>query len=60
MSDGSNLAAILYQLRQIKPGYYDRIVKTVRLIAPFFKDFVLKPEINPNYIQVRWRDQNSD
>jgi predicted ATPase len=60
MSDGSNLAAILYKLRDIKRPYYERIVKTVRLIAPFFKDFVLKPEINPNYIQLRWRDQNSD
>jgi len=30
------------------------------LIAPFFKDFVLKPEINPNYIQLRWQDRNSD
>ncbi len=60
MSDGSNLAAILYKLREIKRPYYERIVKTVRLIAPFFKDFVLKPEINPNYIQLRWRDQNSD
>ncbi|OQY49967.1 MAG: hypothetical protein B6247_22355 [Candidatus Parabeggiatoa sp. nov. 2] len=60
MSDGSNLAAILYKLRDIKRPYYERIVKTVRLIAPFFKDFVLKPEINPNYIQLRWRDRNSD
>jgi len=60
MSDGRNLAAILYKLREIKRPYYDRIVKTIRLIAPFFKDFVLKPEINPNYIQLRWQDRNSD
>lgn len=60
MSDGSNLAAILYKLRDIKRPYYDRIVKTIRLIAPFFKDFVLKPEINPNYIQLRWQDRNSN
>ena len=60
MSDGSNLAAILYKLRDIKRPYYDRIVKTIRLIALFFKDFVLKPEINPNYIQLRWQDRNSD
>jgi len=60
MSDGQNLAAILYKLREIKRPYYDRIVKTIRLIAPFFKDFVLKPEINPNYIQLRWQDRNSD
>jgi predicted ATPase len=60
MSDGSNLAAILYKLREVKRPYYDRIVKTIRLIAPFFKDFVLKPEINPNYIQLRWQDRNSD
>ncbi|RKZ42665.1 MAG: chromosome segregation protein SMC [Gammaproteobacteria bacterium] len=60
MSDGGNLAAILYKLREFKRPYYDRIVKTIRLIAPFFKDFVLKPEINPNYIQLRWQDRNSD
>jgi predicted ATPase len=60
MSDGSNLAALLYKLRDTKRPYYDRIVKTIRLIAPFFKDFVLKPEINPHYIQLRWQDRNSD
>jgi predicted ATPase len=60
MSDGSNLAAILYKLREFKRPYYERIIKTIRLIAPFFKDFILKPEINPNYIQLRWQDRNSD
>jgi predicted ATPase len=59
MSDGSNLAAILYKLHKIKRPYYDRIVKTIRLIAPFFDDFILRPEINPNYIQLRWRSRNS-
>jgi len=61
LNDGSNLAAILYKLQQTQLSYYNRIVKTIRQIAPFFDDFVLAPlTINPQEIQLRWQARDSD
>jgi predicted ATPase len=52
LNDGSNLAAVLYKLQQIQRPYYDRIIKSIRQIAPFFDDFLLEPlTINPHEIQ---------
>ncbi|MDV7398283.1 hypothetical protein RZS08_43165, partial [Arthrospira platensis SPKY1] len=51
-NDGRNLAAFLFRLRQQFPAHYQRIVKTIRLIAPFFHDFVLRPHTdNPHQIE---------
>jgi predicted ATPase len=59
--DGSNLAAVLYKLQQTQIHYYQRIVKTIRQIAPFFEDFVLSPlTINLHEIQLRWQARDSD
>jgi predicted ATPase len=61
LRDGSNLAAVLYKLQQTQIQYYERIVKTIRQIAPFFEDFVLAPlTINPHEIQLRWQARDSD
>jgi predicted ATPase len=55
MSDAGNLAALLLRLRQENGGIaYQRIVATIRLIAPFFRDFVMEPS-GPNK-----RDVNLD
>ncbi len=60
-ADASNLAAFLYFLREQRRNYYDRIVKTVRLAAPFFDDFRLRPSpLNPNKIQLEWQEKGSD
>jgi predicted ATPase len=53
--DGANLAAFLYRLREERPKYYQRIVSTIRQIAPFFTDFVLEPEFNKIYL--RWQER---
>ncbi|MGB0388703.1 MAG: AAA family ATPase [Ardenticatenaceae bacterium] len=59
--DGSNLAAILYLLQQTQPAYYQDIVGTIRLVAPFFDDFVLQPSLlNPNKIKLEWRQKGSE
>ena len=59
--DASNLAAFLYLLRETQREHYDRIVKTVRLAAPFFDDFNLRPSpLNPSKIQLEWRERGSD
>lgn len=58
-SDGANLAAYLYMLRETQSNYYDLIVKTIRIVAPFFTDFVLRPvSVNPETILLQWRENN--
>jgi predicted ATPase len=62
MPDAANLAAFLLRLRNENNGaVYQRIVTTIRLVAPFFDDFVLEPE-GPNNrdILLNWRDKGSD
>ncbi len=59
--DAANLAAFLYLLRETRYEYYDRIVKTIRMVAPFFGDFNLHPTLlNPNTINLEWREKDSD
>lgn len=58
--DASNIAAYLYLLQEKYPIHYKRIVKTVRRIAPFFDDFVLRPDpLNDEAIRLQWHDVNS-
>ncbi len=59
--DASNLAAYLYMLQETQPEYYRNIVETVRLAAPFFGDFVLRPSpFNPDKIRLEWQERGSD
>lgn len=59
--DAANLAAFLFLLKQNYQHHYEQIVQTVRLAAPFFDDFVLRPSpLNPNKIQLEWSEKNSD
>jgi predicted ATPase len=62
MPDAGNLAAFLLRLREEHGGsVYHRIVKTIRLIAPFFDDFDLAPASpNKKDISLNWRDKGSD
>jgi predicted ATPase len=62
MPDAGNLAAFLLRLRETNGGSaYKRIVKTIRLIAPFFGDFDLEPSGPTNKdIILNWRDKGSD
>ena len=59
--DGKNLAAFLYRLKQQYESNYKRIVKTIRLVAPFFGDFHLRPTVlNPEKIQLEWIEAGQD
>jgi predicted ATPase len=59
-SDAKNLAAVLYLLLDRHSFYYERIVNTIRLAAPFFDGFVLLPmSENPQRIRLQWRDKGS-
>ncbi|MFI6030943.1 AAA family ATPase [Amycolatopsis magusensis] len=61
--DAGNLAAVLLGLQSSEDtqeqAAYRRIVRTIRLIAPFFDDFVLVPE-SSDRVLLRWRQQGSD
>ena len=60
-TDGSNLAAFLFLLRKKHGDDYTRIRRTVRLAAPFFDDFALKPSaLNEEKILLEWRHRGSD
>lgn len=61
--DAANLAAVLLALRNDEAPHvqaaYRRIVGAVRQVAPFFRDFVLRPE-SGDRIRLRWRQTGSD
>ncbi len=62
MPDAGNIAAVLYRLRSEKDNAaYQTIIKTIRLIAPFFDDFDLEPS-GPDRrdIILNWRQCGSD
>jgi predicted ATPase len=60
--DASNIAAYLLHLRDKAPASYTLIRDTVRLIAPFFDDFLLRPEEKggEEKIRLEWRQKGSD
>lgn len=59
-TDGRNIAPYLYHLQQKHPDYYQRIVKTIQRVTPFFDDFALEPiERVKEEIRLEWREKGS-
>ena len=58
-ADARNLAAVLLALRDDDTRTYDQIVAAVRLVAPYFRDFVLRPE-SKDRVRLRWRQSDSE
>ena len=59
--DASNLAAYLYLLEKKYPYDFKNITDTVKLIAPFFNAFILRPSpLKPDSIQLEWQHKHSD
>ncbi|MFK8164731.1 MAG: AAA family ATPase [Lewinella sp.] len=58
-SDGSNIAAYLFHIQETNRKAYDRIVKNIQSIAPYFLDFFLQP-IEGKFIRLQWRDKYSE
>lgn len=59
--DASNLAAYLYLLKQKYPDDYANIVDIIGMVAPFFEDFMLRPNpVNPESIKLEWKHKDSD
>jgi predicted ATPase len=60
-SNAENLAAFLYRLQSTHQASYLKIRDVVRLAAPFFDDFKLRPvPTNPDAIQLEWQQRGSD
>lgn len=60
-SHGENLAAVLYRLQRYDPIIYQRIVKTIQSIAPYFLDFDLEPNAEGSeYIRLAWRSKYNE
>lgn len=59
--DGGNLAAVLYRMKMTQATAYDRTVRTIQQILPWFGGFRLEPlTLNPNNIQLDWQERGSD
>jgi predicted ATPase len=57
--EGDNIAAFMYYLKQNYIDYYDKIREIIRLVTPYFDDFVLEPALsNSNQIKLKWREKN--
>ncbi len=60
-ADGHNIAAILYRIKVTNGSAYDRIIKTIRLTAPYFQDFILRPNpFNSQTIRLEWKKWGCD
>ena len=53
--DAGNLAAYLRRLREGHEAHYRRIVETIRLVAPFFGDFVYREDPGAR-IELEWHE----
>ena len=60
--DASNIAPFLLNLCEEHKGSYDLIRDTVRMIAPFFDDFILEPQTKgpEEKVRLEWRQKGSD
>jgi predicted ATPase len=58
--DAANLAAFLLWMREARPRDYRRVILSIQQVAPFFRDFVLVPELNQDKVRLRWRQEGSD
>jgi predicted ATPase len=57
--DAANIAPFLLKLKENAADTYQKIIDTLRLTAPFFDDFVLKPN-KQEKVRLLWRQKGSD
>lgn len=55
---GENLAAFLFNIQNKNQIVYNRIIKTIQSIAPYFSDFFFQPN-SEGYIRLQWQDKYS-
>jgi predicted ATPase len=60
-ADAGNLSAFLYLLKERHFDVYRNVVDVVRMVAPFFGDFMLHPDrLNTSKIKLEWNEKGSD
>lgn len=61
-NNAGNLAAYIYSLRESQESSYRKLRDAVRLVAPFFDDFLLRPRVSngDERIRLEWRQVHSD
>jgi predicted ATPase len=57
--DAANIAPFLLALMNNEKSAYNQITDTIRLVTPFFDDFILKPTKNEK-VRLRWKQKGSD
>ena len=60
--DASNIAPFLLELRDNQLKCYEEVISTIRLVTPFFDDFLLKPRRNgeKEKVNLSWKQKGSD
>lgn len=60
--DGANIAPFMLKLNQQYPDVYTEILNSIRLVIPFFDDFVLEPlkSGEKETVNLTWRQTGSD
>lgn len=58
-SDGSNLAAFLFEINSSNKIVYNLIIKTIQAIAPYFLDFYFEPN-KKGMVRLLWNDKFSE
>ena len=57
--DAANIAPYLFHLQNHENSVYNQIIETIRLVTPFFDDFILKPNQNEK-VRLLWKQKGSD
>jgi len=57
--DGMNIASFMYHIQETDKIVYNRIIKNIQSIAPYFSDFYFAPN-KENNIRLQWTDKYSD
>jgi len=59
--DASNIAPFLLRLKLKRVDYYEKILETVQIIAPFLDDFLLEPENQGgnDVVRLEWRQKGT-
>lgn len=60
--DASNIAPFLLELREEEPKCYEEVVGAIRLVTPFFNDFILRPtrKGEKESVNLSWKQKGSD
>jgi predicted ATPase len=56
---GMNIAAFLYHIQETDKIFYNRIIKNIQSVAPYFSDFFFAPN-KENNLKLQWTDKYSD